>query len=364
VKQLSIFINIEEPYGYYYDKSKKPVRIISLKDSMGWQEFGISVNGVLKSITLRVDAIYSGTKYSDLCISDIAIRVATGGQFNEDLAKRNRIKNEKFIAERLIKAQNMAKLPANGLVKPSYAPIAQSLVEKMPNPEKLPEIMVAKYHPVKTESLLLQFRFEAEDQKAAVTDEGIRKSFYDAVGQLNKYPKTIPFIPWLAELHINQLTIERYPVLESLVNEKQNIYELPCGYEAGSILKHEFSLFKPTTKNTVITNWSGPNIDLNPRYHIRFYLSVENEQWIGYATQYYIAPCCCGGGPRWIYTFKIYDQSGYLRWIYHGDPVYGRKNLFFIWNINIPQLEKIIDLYDQYNEEGVGEFPGRMEVFE
>ena len=163
---------------------------------------------------------------------------------------------------------------------------------------------------------------------------------------------------------MDSLKIEPLAVKESLINEAQNNFDTPFDYRAGSVLLRRFSKFTPIKEHQISLALSGTFINNGEDYKAQFALVVGGERWTGYASNYFITPCCCGGGPRWVYEFRIYDTAGYLRWKYSYDDVGGRVNYFYNWDLKIPQLERVVVLKDiDFRGEG-GTFPGLMEVWE
>jgi uncharacterized RDD family membrane protein YckC len=356
-RELELYIN-GEGWNYNIPNQSKPRYIIELTDVMGWQDFSFPLNQDLKSIMLRIKAIYPGTKYDDTCISDIQIAVTTDRFFDLDHTLENKAANESFISERLIKAKNMAKFDNKGLVKLNYSLLAQSLVKSLPIPEGSPMILSEKY-PAKDPTFDFKFRFMGYNSPVdtVLTDEEIRHSLYLSIDQLNTYPQAIRFISWIDNIKLDSFEVSKFPVNKSFINETKNNFDTPFDSSSGKSLLLRFLKYDANNNEELI---AGDN--KNPK--VKFFVTVGLEQWQGYASKYYITPCCCGGGPRWVYEFELYDQEGYIKWKYRNDQVEDRISFFYIWNKKIPQIERVCVLKDIDFQEGMGTFPGRMEIWE
>lgn len=155
--KLELFINIDPNKKSGLEKVI-PFSILTLEDKMGWQEYSFPINQDLRSITLKIKSIYQGTKYDDTCISDLQIFVVTDSEYDLPRALENKTNNDRFIAERINKAKNMAKLNINGIVKASYSKLSQDVIKSLPTPEIIPAILTSKYTPL-VKKYEFNFRF-------------------------------------------------------------------------------------------------------------------------------------------------------------------------------------------------------------
>lgn len=89
----------------------------TLTDTPGWQEVRLSQpEGRLDAVELRVDGVYPGTKYSDLCLSDVEVYVTATTPDNPALekAKLDRVlawKKSRVEAAALFKSATAGQLP-------------------------------------------------------------------------------------------------------------------------------------------------------------------------------------------------------------------------------------------------------------
>lgn len=93
---------------------------VALQDVEDWQEVTVEQPaGKLEAVELTVDAVYPGTKYTDLCISDVQLYVTAETPENpayekSKLARLKGWKNERAEAARLFKASAGKDLPLLG----------------------------------------------------------------------------------------------------------------------------------------------------------------------------------------------------------------------------------------------------------
>ncbi|WP_428261254.1 NADase-type glycan-binding domain-containing protein [Haliangium sp.] len=75
---------------------------VTLEDRMGWQEVVVSQPvGPLEAIEMQFDSVYEGTRYTDLCISDVRIFVTATTRENPAYEKSKLQKTLAWKAERL-----------------------------------------------------------------------------------------------------------------------------------------------------------------------------------------------------------------------------------------------------------------------
>ena len=76
--------------------------VFELKDDMEWQTIEIEQPaGELEAIELRVDSVYAGSKYADLCLSDVETHVTSRTPENPEFEKRKLQKVLAWKQERL-----------------------------------------------------------------------------------------------------------------------------------------------------------------------------------------------------------------------------------------------------------------------
>ena len=94
----------------------------TLEDAEGWQEVVVEQpSGKLAAIQLRVDSVYEGTKYTDLCISDVQVYVTAETRDNPAFEKSNLDKTLAWKAERVAAAKMFQKQAAKELaILPAY----------------------------------------------------------------------------------------------------------------------------------------------------------------------------------------------------------------------------------------------------
>src|SRR5262245_54844581 len=74
----------------------------TLGDAEGWQEVAVDQPaGKLSAIQIRIDSVYEGTKYTDLCISDVQVYVTAETRDNPAFEKSNLDKTLAWKGERV-----------------------------------------------------------------------------------------------------------------------------------------------------------------------------------------------------------------------------------------------------------------------
>lgn len=359
--KLELFVNVD-PNKNYGRKKTIPFSTITLEDKMGWQEFSFPVNQDFRSITLKIKSIYQGTKYTDTCISDLQILVVTDSEYDLPRALENKTINDQFILERINKAKNMANLNANGIVKTSYSKLSPEAVKLLPIPKIIPAILTNKYTPLEV-TYKFDYRYTFyNNQQSTLTDREIHELLFNSLKQLNHYTQAIIFVPWIDDVRFDTFLVSPTPVDERYIDEVMNDYDTPFDSGSGKALLLRFLEFHNNKNEILDSKDSGSWNSGSPK--VKFELFVGQEKWQGYASKFYITPCCCGGGPRWVNELTVYDSEGFLRWKYQYDRVREGSSSFFIWNKGLPQLERVIILKDVDYQEAFGSFPGLMEVWE
>ncbi len=90
---------------------------VTAKDAMEWQEFvAEQPAGAVDAVEVRVDSVYPGAKYSDLCISDVEVHATAATRENpafekSKLAKVLAWKGERITASKLFKQASSKELP-------------------------------------------------------------------------------------------------------------------------------------------------------------------------------------------------------------------------------------------------------------
>ncbi len=81
-------------------------RQVALKDAEGWQDVAVALPAQkVEAIELRVDEVYAGTKYEDLCLSDVQVFVTATTRDNPAFEKAKLEQIQKWKAERLAAAK-------------------------------------------------------------------------------------------------------------------------------------------------------------------------------------------------------------------------------------------------------------------
>lgn len=95
----------------------KTTKQFELKDARGWQEFTLGQPaGPLRAVTIRVDAVYAGTRYKDTCLSDLELYATSSAVENPsyERSKRERLlawKQSRVEAARQFKNQKRGASP-------------------------------------------------------------------------------------------------------------------------------------------------------------------------------------------------------------------------------------------------------------
>lgn len=95
---------------------------VDLTDSFGWQEIAVDqAAGPLNAVELRVKAVYPGTKYDDLCLSDVQLYVTATSSDNPVFEKQHfqnivAWKQERAAAAKLFKSELGKAMP----IAPQY----------------------------------------------------------------------------------------------------------------------------------------------------------------------------------------------------------------------------------------------------
>ncbi|HEY4243843.1 MAG TPA: hypothetical protein VGM88_28715 [Kofleriaceae bacterium] len=101
---------------------------ITLADADGWQDVTISQpSGALKGVELHVDGVYEGTKYEDLCISDVQIFATSETPDNPAAEKAKHDTLMKWRSDRLAAAKTFTSGAANIPLYPAYDGVTQDL---------------------------------------------------------------------------------------------------------------------------------------------------------------------------------------------------------------------------------------------
>lgn len=97
-------------------------RSVRLADADGWQEIAAEFPAQrVEAIELRVDSVYPGTKYADLCVSDAEVYVTATTRENPAFEKAKLEKLLRWKAERLAAAKAFAGAAAGSMpVAPQY----------------------------------------------------------------------------------------------------------------------------------------------------------------------------------------------------------------------------------------------------
>jgi hypothetical protein len=101
----------------------KTKQTVDLADAEGWQEITVAQPaGPLEAIEIHVDKVFEGTRYTDLCLSDVELTVTATAPQNPALEKANARRIAAWKAERVSMAREMKAVVAKGPlpVLPSY----------------------------------------------------------------------------------------------------------------------------------------------------------------------------------------------------------------------------------------------------
>jgi hypothetical protein len=95
----------------------------TLTDGQSWQELQIAQpEGVLEAVELRVDSVYAGSKYSDLCVSDVQIFATSSVPDNPAVEKARYDRVLRWKADRIAAAAAFADQSKGALpIASSYA---------------------------------------------------------------------------------------------------------------------------------------------------------------------------------------------------------------------------------------------------
>ncbi|GAB4534449.1 MAG: hypothetical protein Tsb0020_50020 [Haliangiales bacterium] len=95
---------------------------LTMEDKEGWQEIVVEQpSGKLDAVEIRIDSVYEGTKYTDLCISDVRIFVTAETRDNPAFERDKFAQIKAWKAERLRAAKLFAKRDAGALpLLPAY----------------------------------------------------------------------------------------------------------------------------------------------------------------------------------------------------------------------------------------------------
>ena len=86
---------------------------VELTRTMGWQEVVVPVagKGHFNAVQVEVREVHPGSKYADLCISDVAVRVSTGQPYRAAVENAHKQAIDAWIRERQAQAAALASRP-------------------------------------------------------------------------------------------------------------------------------------------------------------------------------------------------------------------------------------------------------------
>ncbi len=96
-------------------------KVIELKDDAAWQEFVMpQTEGALQAIEIKVAAVYEGSKYTDMCLSDVQVFATSTTVDNPAFEKSKKVKLMTWRAARVAAAKEFAKGKVSSVLGPAY----------------------------------------------------------------------------------------------------------------------------------------------------------------------------------------------------------------------------------------------------
>ncbi len=96
-------------------------KVIELKDDTAWQEFVVpQTEGALQAIEIKVDSVYEGSKYTDMCLSDVQVFATSTTADNPAFEKSKKAKLMAWRAARVAAAKEFAKGKVSSVLGPAY----------------------------------------------------------------------------------------------------------------------------------------------------------------------------------------------------------------------------------------------------
>ncbi len=96
-------------------------KTVELKDDAAWQEFVLpQTAGVLQAVELKVASVYEGSKYTDMCLSDMQVFATSTSVDNPAFEKSKKQKLTAWRAARVAAAKEFAKGKVGSVLVPAY----------------------------------------------------------------------------------------------------------------------------------------------------------------------------------------------------------------------------------------------------
>jgi hypothetical protein len=140
---------------------------VDIKDDQAWQEFVIpQTEGSFKAVELKVNTVYEGSKYTDMCISDMQVFATSITADNPAFEKAKRKKLLDWRKARVAAAKEFAKGGVGSVLLSSYSKKVESEVEQWGDNESIPNIFL--------KPALKQWKSELPILKAVLAQYGAR----------------------------------------------------------------------------------------------------------------------------------------------------------------------------------------------
>lgn len=96
-------------------------KVVELKDDAAWQEFVLpQTEGALQAIEIKVNSVYEGSKYTDMCLSDVQVFATSTTVDNPAFEKSKKAKLMTWRAARVAAAKEFAKGKVSSVLGPAY----------------------------------------------------------------------------------------------------------------------------------------------------------------------------------------------------------------------------------------------------
>lgn len=96
-------------------------QVIELKDDAAWQDFVLpQTEGELQAIEIKVGSVYEGSKYTDMCLSDVQVFATSTTLDNPAFEKSKKAKLLTWRAARVAAAKEFAKGKVSSVLGPAY----------------------------------------------------------------------------------------------------------------------------------------------------------------------------------------------------------------------------------------------------